>query len=612
MRSDEPNTISGVFQGMKTLVALFLLLLTSTLSAQTIYPEDGVRKLLITKNDLRLGNPVDFTIFDFPEFELGQHTQDPFMPYGEEPFWHFETFQVILPKDLCGERYHDNKILASRCECVDSVLHGKSVYWDNQGRIDCVLYYRYGKIYLKKNYKNGTLSEVVHYTYKDGEQLKHGQHIEYTANGKTTSNYRYGLKHGTETMIENDVKRRESRYVNDHLVEDRWWNAQGILYREEFFAEEGGPNGKWFNMDPTGEFKTYARYENGSLRESTCFKNGVLYETKIERPDGTSNTERFYPQGNKMSAYSKDSSGIQQFDTWNKNGEPINHYQLKDHQFVGNGFYEVQKETIHYSAKTDSENHPYLEIYRVLSGDTIAFLLSLNTGDIIPSPLITNRFTQVNGRAVPQDEWNFYENNKILRSVQYEKGLKNGQAIYFDTTKAEPSAFLYANYLNGEKHGNWLYRKDSILVTCRFHEGRRHGTFTKFDRIGDTTYVDPRSPKQYGYPRILSEKRKPNYLCSYTNDTLHGEFIQFYDSEKPHWKGNYLANKKSGIWTEYDVSGNVRLQGSFREGVPMKDWKFYELNANGKWKKRRISAPEFIVDDALLVTPDPLLDDSNL
>ncbi|MFK7784752.1 MAG: hypothetical protein AB8B56_06545, partial [Crocinitomicaceae bacterium] len=133
---------------------------------------------------------------------------DPYpYPYPWEPYPFELSVLVFNPGNLCGERFYDNGNLQSRCACnADSVLQGKSVFWEENGRISSVEYYSKGKVYTRKYYEEGRVTELYNYTYRNGEQLIHGEHIEYAYDEKTIGKYSFGKKVGPHTTYTSGIK----------------------------------------------------------------------------------------------------------------------------------------------------------------------------------------------------------------------------------------------------------------------------------------------------------------------------------------------------------------------------------------------------------------------
>jgi len=84
------------------------------------------------------------------------------------------------------------------------------------------------------------------------------------------------------------------------------------------------------------------------------------------------------------------------------------------------------------------------------------------------------------------------------------------------------------------------------------------------------------------YIRYDDEGRKIEE-AHYTNDTLQGERILFYESEKPHYLETYEQGLHDGPYKAYYESGEVKLEGQYVQGVMSGKWRgFYQ---NGQLKE---------------------------
>jgi hypothetical protein len=174
------------FQSVKKLTP-FLLLISAFANAQT----DSIPLKLIPDPQ-----PITITTPWYPEPPITWPWQ-PEWPWGIPITIWDPTWSSLVWVSSCGDTYHDNGKLASRTECVDSVMHGKAIYWDETGHKISESTYAEGHLIKSKYYNSrGRVTSLSHYDYKGNY---HGVYINYDYENykKTVTHYDHGIKHGS-------------------------------------------------------------------------------------------------------------------------------------------------------------------------------------------------------------------------------------------------------------------------------------------------------------------------------------------------------------------------------------------------------------------------------
>lgn len=598
---------------MKTpLLSLLILWLTSFGYSQSIQHEDLTPRYLVrTAPTLTIITPdqlLDTSFFLIPnewynEFPIHSpvHFGIDYFPSSFYPPEHIYgiSYSIFIPK--CGESYYDNGIMSSRCECdADSVFHGKSVYWDEQGRISSVAYYSKGKLYTKKSYEQGKVSSLSQYTYKDGDRVQHGKQIEYTTFGKITRNYFFGKRHGLETEHSQNQKLREDLYENDYLRESRQWSSEGQLIKEQFYDVQGYKHGRWLQFEPISQTETISEYHREKLLQSTTRKNGIIIHRIENKTNGDQLDETFYDNGNKKQLQSTLSNGLVTMQYWEENGSMRNNYQLKDGKLIGNGFMKTLYSAVYFEQVRNSDGSEYLECFEISQGDTLAFFYARNNGALCNDVIRRNHYVQKDGKAVRHREWILYENNKVVSVMNFDHGVEHGKVVLFDTTASEPIPYLTGNFVNGTKHGLWTQRTDSILINVEYRYDQLHGMYSSFRRSADTTQLAT-NHDLVQKNREIHETLIPQLTCSHQNNQLYGNFKTHYLDGNRHWTGVYLAGVAFGEWKEYESDSNkLRAIITFKEDGSLHR-KSYRLSfkrlrkGQYQYKKRRIKSFEYTI-----------------
>lgn len=155
------------------------------------------------------------------------------------------------------------------------------------------------------------------------------------------------------------------------------------------------------------------------------------------------------------------------------------------------------------------------------------------------------------------DTFNYYtlaNGKSVLSAIKVFNANDSIAEVAFFTSKKK---LISKGRMNGKRYiGEWVFyhkNSDAVMITEHYNDaGNLNGERTVFYKDGTiaekTTYKDG---KLDGESKWYSESDILLRQCVYANDQLHGKTIN-YDSEgQITSEGNYIKDKKSGIWKYY-------------------------------------------------------------
>jgi hypothetical protein len=123
---------------------------------------------------------------------------------------------------------------------------------------------------------------------------------------------------------------------------------------------------------------------------------------------------------------------------------------------------------------------------------------------------------------------------RVVETVEYEKGAPNGRVVLFDG----PDARTEGEYSNGLRSGTWLVFDNGVLAqTQQWKEGKRWGLGRRLQGDGG----------------VREEQ-------TWAGDVPSGHWVKYDDDGKKQVEGAFTAGARSGLWTRYSVLGDVAQQ----------------------------------------------------
>jgi antitoxin component YwqK of YwqJK toxin-antitoxin module len=559
---------------------------------------------------------------------------NPWTPYDYH--WHFfdpqlYTITMFTWAPACGETYHDNGQLSSSIACVDSVLHGKAIYWDETGHKTHEYTYFEGHMIKSKQYDDrGRISSVHHYDYsgnQDGVCITY----DYENNLKYVSNYKHGKLHGanetytngmlttSEEYSENEkIARKEfnldgnlilvETYKNGHTLESKQFNLSGTLIRHlkgnehgdiEFSRVyddnktlifentylDGKPTGVWLTYhDVNSKIKHLEYYENGFKVRYEDRKNDQILTT-IEYTKGVADKQITYFENGDSAFYKLfNEDGETGYEKkWNPNVRGVvqhEFYTTKDSLlgtiFTGEGFY-MNYDTLYTYEIVNAPWQCTQKRYVIWQGDTVRQDYCQNNPNYMANTEIycLNKFTfdAYRNDWVKFGRWTVYENNNLVKVENYEMGYLHGRVVYYSSIEDSVFVSEIGFYYYGKKTGEWVTNTDSAIYKTNYANDLREGKSFICNLHGDTLALT---------------------IYTYHNDTLNGVYTEYQPSNKFAIKvlGNYKDGLKDGEWLFFFENGQGNIRGYYKDGIPVGKWYEHRYNKKGKMKAYRIERPE--------------------
>jgi antitoxin component YwqK of YwqJK toxin-antitoxin module/Flp pilus assembly protein TadD len=318
-----------------------------------------------------------------------------------------------------------------------------------------------------------------------------------------------------------------------------FYSSQGVLSSKGTFNDNG---------ERTGEWRWY--HEDGSLSEISHFKIGMR--------DGLAET--FYPTGVRSAAYTYVNDKL--------NGETREYYStgiLKSVTLYTDGkkngkatYYHPNGEKMYEVAYKDDElDGTFTQWYE--NGKLYTELTFVNGKKEGPA-----KYLLESGK--PEQEGAYKDNNQAGPWVMYfEDGSRRSEMTFND--KGQLTGIYRSWYRNGKPHEEVSYSAD----------GKLNGPMKEFAHDGTLiTTIEYRDDVIQSYKcfdksgKVIVDAGKPGkklpYSARYQNGNLRVE-------------GDYINGKKEGVWTYYDVYGNLKSKNTFRED--RQDGPYTEYYDNG-------------------------------
>lgn len=490
-------------------------------------------------------------------------------------YWTSWSYVVAVP--ACGDNYYDNGQLSSHIECVDSVMHGKAIFYDETGHKTQESTYSKGHQIKYKSYDDrGRLANLYHYDYSG---LPHGVNVnyDYYSNVKTVSHYDHGELHGAQEeyrdgILESkkiyhkgELKEEMFYYSNGHISDSTHWNPYperfhfndsgrlvsqeytneggeyqflrrwsdaGILVCENLY-EKGVPAGTWLvSFEPITGQRITETYENGKkILNLVERESRVLEETHYNPSDASRTVFIQYTTGADTLVYRRYANNENKVHekVWNPEGRPTQDLEMERNSsgtyiLSGAGYYTLRDTLYHYAI--DTGQWAMIEKrFVVWRGDTVRQEYVRNDGALQPRPEVfaTNYFTQVNDDYLRDFQWVFYHFNNLDSVINYKQGQRNGRAVYYQSGKDSVFLVSAGNYKNNQEDGIWMFRDSQEFMT----------RFENWEIAGDSL------------------------LVTYKLGELEGSWQEYSQSGTLLVSGNLVRNQREGQWFFYDETGTV-------------------------------------------------------
>lgn len=195
---------------------------------------------------------------------------------------------------------------------------------------------------------------------------------------------------------------------------------------------------------------------------------------------------------------------------------------------------------------------------------------------IFVTSLVIAQLNQVDSKGRKQGEWGkLYEGTKVF---QYKGQFKDDKPVgkftyYYESSKVKA---VIKHDDNSNRSEAFYYHENGALMSYGiFRNELKDSVWLNFgpsQRISNTeTYKNGKLEGKkviYYIPELEADKSQiPSVVSYYKNDSLNGDYIEYFDGKNIKVKGAYDMNKKDGVWTHYHTSGKPMMVIRYKKGV---------------------------------------------
>lgn len=308
---------------------------------------------------------------------------------------------------------------------------------------------------------------------------------------------------------------------------------------------------------PDGFWKTF--YEDGTLKTEGFRQNFELDSTwKFYRVDGSLERVLNYRAGIK--------SGIEE--EWSETGNKLASYQNVDGKFEGEAqFYyesgELYRTLLYSDGKENGKGFEYAKDGRVIT------FLNYSDG-FIRSIEKVNRFNKDNQKTGLWVE--YYSSGITKEEGTWSNGVKNG-IFKFYNKKGDLDRI--EKYRGGELLTDAMetvmldirreyYEDGTLKMIGSYQEGSKQGIFREYGKEGSII-------NSYVYDGNV----KVGEGIVDASGSYQGQWKLYFPSGELKAEGSFKEGKKEGPWMYYFVNGSIEQRGEYRDGLPTGKWTWY-------------------------------------
>jgi antitoxin component YwqK of YwqJK toxin-antitoxin module len=588
---------------------------------QTSSSADSIKLYLVQPEVILNIGPFPFTI-DGPGCIV------PPIIYPPMDWWGIGSITptICIWAPTCGDTYHPNGKLSSRIACEKGIQHGKTEYFDENGRKTSESYFIRGTLISSKSFDGkGRLISWVNY---DGKGELHGYNYSWDEyNGtKIITRYIHGIEHGLHEEYNNGVLNleqvfdhgevtKQTYYFENKQVYQRTTFHKGQILLEEIFREDGSISSYALNDSLGHRVLDYTKNERGVITSERHYQNNLIVGTTLESYDDQTGYKMTvdYENGQPLASYERHGEHLYRikhftqgrFDSlitfykngdtsellttgntwrqrkWDISGKQTDDYTFYNDVFVGNGYYTLADTTFVIDVPELPQANFSNPIARwvIFKNDTLRLDYIHNNKNIVdrsfPYYLHRNYFKldSSSNRYVRDGRWCIYEGNVISEVVTYSMGVKHGGYILYHAS-TPPAPMVTGNYSDGKKDGLWI---------------------TKYGRTELITY---KNGVLDGLYRIIDSQNIVLENGTFRDGLIVGDFTTYYENSTKQSVVTYALRQSIGYKKIYDHYGRLFSEGPVRRVIDMNPeirnqhvgkWIFYTYNENGKAKKSTVN-----------------------
>ena len=368
----------------------------------------------------------------------------------------------------------------------------------------------------KEWYLDNTLK--LEYSYKNDNL--HGVSIDYDSTGKKDSEkmYKEGLKDGEWNFYNDDVVLVRVEVYNDDL-KDGLWYTKDLETRDIHYEEYR-------------EDKFIVRY-----------------------------TEHYYPNFQLMEKYAyKDSLPHGKWIGYYKDGETKHVKRFEDGKKQGKWQYYTELGDVHTLELFENDKRNG-EWYKRLEGKDIQY-----------------QFWDMDSLISEYADLH-YPNGQLKEKISYKEGLKDGK---FTGYYQNGSKKYVKRYEDDIPAGKWQYYTMAGKTNAEeiYVDGKRDDEWYRLEQNGDVYY------QFWDMDSLISEYADLHYpngqlieKISYKEGLKDGKFTGYYESGETKHKKKYTEDKPDGKWQFFTAGGDKNEEQIYAEGKKVEEW--YRIDEKG-------------------------------
>ncbi len=142
----------------------------------------------------------------------------------------------------------------------------------------------------------------------------------------------------------------------------------------------------------------------------------------------------------------------------------------------------------------------------------------------------------------------YYPSGQFKAIIEHHPDGRHARATYYFENKM---LMTEGFYLDQKKDSTWVnYNEDGLVLGVESF---------KMDKLNGKKVI------YYLEGQVETEKLNPLSVANYKNDTLHGEYREFFSTGKLKQMGKYENGKIVGEWKEYYPNGSILKVSKFKD-----------------------------------------------
>lgn len=430
-----------------------------------------------------------------------------------------------------------------------------------------------GKKYIAFSFKKGNLEKVevfdksgavIKTINKSGKKIKYENYYP-TRNLFCEGEYVDGIAEGTwkyydDYGVLNKVEKYKAGKLQDSVI-GYYPNgkisfitmykdglADGMYLKYSIFGELL-QEGRYSKDEPVNDWYSY--YPDGTLEEEYAFKNGIRHGYQNNYAvNGKLSSYDLYSDGIIISTVYLDTNGVERARFGQMNGDielvdPTNSYtRFYGHYNSGEidgvtKWYDAEKNLITEGMNVNGEREG---IWKYYENNVIIKTIEYQNGE-------------VHGKLI-----DFYPNGKKRSEGNYQYGSRQGMTTFYFENGNKESEF---NYLDDKRHGKVItYGNDGSIQQYRYYDRGVLLSYSYLDKTGKE--IEPvKFQKGETSFTVYYQSGKKSVEQSRYHGLIHGKYIEYYPNGNTYIHGNYYFGDLHGLYTTYFANGKKHTEVTY-------------------------------------------------